>query len=30
LLAKVQVAASFKLNAESAERWIANGYGKPR
>jgi len=30
LLAKAQVAATFRLNAESAEKWISNGYGKPR
>jgi hypothetical protein len=30
LIAKVQVAASFKLNPDSATRWIDGGYGKPR
>lgn len=29
LLAKTQVAASFRLNAESAEKWISSGYGRP-
>ncbi len=30
LIAKVQVAATFKLNPENAQRWIEGGYGKPR
>lgn len=30
LLAKVQVAANFRLNNETAERWIANDFQKPR
>jgi len=29
-LAQVRVRADFKLNAVSAEAWIAGGYGKPK
>ena len=30
LLAEVKVAASFKLNRSSAERWAANNFAKPK
>ena len=30
LLAEVRIAASFKLNRASAERWAAGGFEKPR
>ena len=29
-LAQVMVRTDFKLNAASAEAWIAGGYGKPK
>ena len=29
ILAKVQVAPNFKLSAESAQRWVNKGFGKP-
>ncbi|WP_050470221.1 hypothetical protein [Herbaspirillum chlorophenolicum] len=29
VLAKVQVAPNYKLNADSAERWVASSYRKP-
>lgn len=29
MLAKVQVAPNYKLNADSAARWVANGYRRP-
>jgi len=29
-LAQVRVAANFKLNSASAERWIENEFSKPR